>query len=82
MSDAAVWCFGGYVLYVSVHVYAICSVVSAWSLDFVVDVADVDDLVACFAWWLLACCFAAFECDGGVFEYWIVRDAFACVVGV
>ena len=82
MADVAVWCFGGDVFYVSVYVYAICSVVSSWSLYFVVDVADVDDLGACVVWWLLVCCFVAFDCDGGVFEYWIVGDAFACVVSV
>ena len=53
MFDVAVWCFGGDVLYVSVYIYAVCGVVSSWSLYFVVDVADVDDLVVCFGWWLL-----------------------------
>ena len=80
--DVAVWCVGGDVLYVSVYIYPICRVVSPWSLYLVVDVADVDDLVVGFARWLLVCCFVAFYGDGGVFEYRIVCDAFACSVAV
>ena len=56
MLDVAVWWWGGDGLEISVHIYALCCVVSAWSLGLVVDVADVDDfggwfaVVSCFAW--------------------------------
>ena len=79
MLGVAVWWWGGDGLEVSVHIYAICCVVSAWSLDFIVDVADVDD----FGLLLVAgCCFAwSFDGDSGVLEDGVVCDAFACLRG-
>ena len=69
--------WGGNGLEVSVYVHAVFCVVSPRSLDFVVYVADVNDFVVLFRW--CGCCFAAFDRDGGVFEDWVVCDAFASV---